>query len=343
MKTQKTVSKQNPQNLPQRENWEEELFYWHRWGQHGKEKADEEHARLKKFWNATKPINQGCKELIPQICALEICNWNLEESILELYKAIGLKKPSVRGIGHMSYFTDDRWKQIWAYYLTLRNWLPCPSKTGYKTILQFCDPDKIIQSHILTLLGERTHLKELYITRFCLCLEFWLGGSYPQNSMQRKTHDAAVAVIEYEIKKLDPDGLILNAFNRCGEGVTTEGNGRLNPCSHKLFRRYDIIISSIGAGRWRGAFPFRGTDGFEREIELEKELAPIEAWINRSRKRGKDKISLRIEHLLGKPQPIKVFLASLLVSLLRAQQLAAHNRAEKRKVASDKTNGHEKL
>jgi len=150
--------------------------------------------------------------------------------------------------------------------------------------------------------------------------------------MQRKPHDAAVAVVEYEIRKLNPDGLILNALNLCGEGVPTpEGNGRLNPCSHKLFRRYDIIISSIGAGKWRGAMPLRGTDGFEREKVLEKYLVPIEAWINRSRKKRKDKISLRIEHLLGKPDSVKIFLSSLLVSLLRAQQLAAHNRAEKRK------------
>jgi len=330
MKKEKLVSNPTPQNIPQREKWEEELYFWYRWGQHGKEKADAEHAQLKRLWNKAKPLTKNCPALVPQICALEICNWNLKESILELCKAIGQKKPSDRGIGHMRYFNDDRWKQIWAYYLTLRNWLPCPSRSGYEILLQFCDPDKKIQLHILTLLGERTHLKELYIARFCICLEFWLGGYYPQNSVQKKPHDAAVAVIEYEIKKLDPDGLILNAFNRCGEGVTTEGDGRLNPCSHKLFQRYDIILSSIGAGKWRGAMPMRGTDGFERETELEKYLAPIEAWINHDKPKRKNNLTFKIHQLLGRQDTANLFLASLLVSLLRAQQLAAHNRAEKR-------------
>jgi hypothetical protein len=307
------------------ETWEQELLFRHRWGQHG-DIAHEEHDRLKKFREAAGSLDQSCLAVVQQIIAIEICNWNLEESILALCAAIGAKTPTKTDIGHLVSITQDRWAQVWAYYLALRNWLPCEGKCGYEMMLNKCDADRKTRCHILGLLGDRNELKELYVERFCLCLEFWLGGFYSVESAQMKAHKAAVSAVEEEIKKRDPDVQILNAMKG-------DGDGNLQPCHHKAFRRYDIILSSIGAGKWRSAMPMRGTDGLERAATLEKFLAPIAMWIERGSQptTGEDdELVKRIRDLLGEPDTVKRFLASLLVSLLRAQQLAAKKRAEKR-------------
>jgi hypothetical protein len=172
-------------------------------------------------------------------------------------------------------------------------------------------------------------LKELYVERLCLCIEFWLGGYYPEESAQKIAHEIAAAAIEKRIRERDPDTQILDAFQ-------LEGDGKLNPCHHKLFRRYDIIISSIGAGKWRKAMPRDGTDGFERAEILERYLSPIQTWIDaghgaRQDEKGRaNDLSDKIHTLLGVPDDEKLFLASLLHSLLYSQQLAAKMLAESR-------------
>ena len=309
-----------------REVWEQEVLARHRWGQHG-DRATDEHKRLKRLWEAAQPPSENCNSIIEQIAALEICNWNLEESILALCGAIGTKEPTTLSIGHLASVSEERWNRVWAYYLTLRNWLPSEGRSGYEFLLKKCDPENKIQNHIVSMLGNRDELKELYVERLCLCLEYWLGGLLPTESAQLKAHSAAILSVENEIRRLNPVSKILNA-------VELEGDGRLQPCNHKAFRRYDIIISSIGAGKWRAVMPMRGTNGFERAATLERFLLPIEAWIDSRSKKGEskdDELFYKIHSLLGKPDNVKLFLASLLVSFLRAQQLAAQKRAESRK------------
>ncbi len=318
------------------ESWEKEVLAQHRWKRFplwfniADDRGKEEHTRLKKLWEKAQPLDESSKGIMDQIIALEICNWNLEESILALCAAIGKKEPTNLAIGHAPSVSQERWKKVWAYYLILRNWLPCKIKSGYHVLLSVCDPDNTIQNHITEMLGDRSELKKLYVERLSLCLEFWLGGFFPSDSVQMKSHNAAVSVLEKEIKERDPEGQILDGFQ-------LEGDGKLNLCHHKLFRRYDIIISSIGSGRWRAVMPRKGTDGFERAAAVEKYLLPIESWIDvhgRAREYEEDKLLDRIHTLLGKPDEAKLFLASLLVSLLRSQQLAAAKLAENRKKES---------
>ena len=304
--------------------WEREVLARHRWGQHG-EKANEELARLRKLWESAQPLDPSCQEIVEQIIALEICNWNLQASVIALCAAIGDKKPARLNIGHLASISDERWRRVWAYYLTLRAWLPCEGFNGYKALLDICAPDNEIQSHVLSLLGERNALNELYVERFCLCLEFWLGGHLSRESAEMKAHQAAVSAVEEEIRRLDPGGRILDALR-------SEGDGKLQPCHHKAFRRYDIILSSIGAGRWRATMPVRGTDGFQRAATVEKLLSPIPAWIERRDMEGEEgrEAFERAYVSLGEPDEAKLFLTSLLVSLLRAQELSAVNRAKSR-------------
>ena len=318
----------SPENetTPKREPWEEEIFYPHRWGRHG-DKAAEEHSRLKPIWEEAQPMEQRVKDVIAKIIDLEICNWDLEGGILKLCRAIGSKDVTGVDVGHFASITDERWKEIWAYYVTLKNWLSHEiSSNGYEALLKILDPDKKIRNHIYDMLGDRNELKELCVARLCLCLDWYLSGIYAPGTLQMKRHAASVSAIEEEIKARDPESMILQALE-------SEGDGRLQPCSHKAFRRYDIIISSIGSGSWRAVIPRRGTDGFARAETLEKYLSPIEDWINTKGKGGRKKtneLTEKIYALLGKPDNEKIFLASFLVSILRGQQLSAIKRAESR-------------
>lgn len=302
--------------------WEREVLARHRWGRHG-DAAREELARLRELHRAAGPLDAKCEKVVEQVVALEICNWNLEGSVLALCGAVGAGEPSEIPVGHLASVADERWKKVWAYYLTLRNWLPSGGRSGYEAPLRTCDPGGAIEKHIRGLLGDRDELKELYVERLCLCLEFWLGGFYPTGSARMKALEAAVAAVEGEIRKRDADGEILDAF-------ALGGDGKLQPCHHKMFRRYDIIISSVGAGEWRAAMPCRGTDGFERAALLDKYLEPIETWVVGAEEAPEGDLAGRIGDLLGERDDVKIFLASLLASLLRAQQLYAKELAASR-------------
>ena len=320
------------------QDWEKELFAPHRWGRlkewfpERERECDDgrilrEHKTLKTLWKKVQPLRESAKDILKSIVNLEICNWNLEKSIMELCRAIGTETSPELNIGHNYSITDERWRTVWAYYLSLKKWLPCSERSsGYATLLKICDPAGEIQAHVFAMLGERTELKELYVERFCLNFEYWLGGFYLEGSPQLKAYEAAGLKLEKEIAQYDPDSELLKWMRIDG------GKGWVEICHHKAFRRFDIHISSIGAGKWRGRIPFRGTDGLERTLVLEKYLFPIEAWIKGvSADDAPDKLlSKKICEFLGEKNDTKVFLASLLVSLLRSQQIAARKRAEKR-------------
>jgi len=74
--------------------------------------------------------------------------------------------------------------------------------------------------------------------------------------------------------------------------------------------------------------PERGTDGLERAEAVEKHIAPIEAWLEG--KPPADEFARDVFERLGEPDPLKTFLASLLVSLMRSQALSARGLAQSR-------------
>ena len=311
-----------------RETWEQEILARHRWGRYG-DKAEQEHERLKKFYEKAEPLDNPCRAIISQIITLEICNWRLEDSVLALCVAIGAKKPAHMKIGHMASMTEERWKRIWAYYLTCLHWLSDQKRGGYESMLDCCDVDRTIREHILSLLGETTELKQLYVQRFCLYCDFMIAGRFAENEGPAIVHAASVSAIEKEIKSRDPESDILRGFAFDPQCNTYAG---LEFCHHKLFRRLDIILSSIGTGKWRGTMPERGTDGLERAAMLEKHLNAIETWVkSRSiiERQVADDFVRSIHTLLAEKDDTKIFLASLLVSLLRSQQLHARELAKK--------------
>jgi hypothetical protein len=305
------------------ELWESEVVARHRWGRHG-DVAKGELARLRKLREAAGPLGRRGEAVIEQIVALEICNWNVEASVLALCDAIRAKEPAELPIGHLASVTDERWKKVWAYYLALRDWLPSGTGGGYRLLLQACDPDGAVDGHVRGMLGDRGGLKELYVERLCLNLAFWLGGFFPEGSAPAEAYRAAATALEDKIKEREPEAKFLDVFD-------VEGAGGWGPCHHKAFRRYDIIISSIGAGAWRGVMPRRGTDGFERAALLEGYLAPIESWVGgAAEEEAAGDVAEKIYESLGERDNVKIFLASLLASLLRAQQLYARELAERR-------------
>ena len=170
--------------------WTRELLVGHRWGRMRQwfnidnKEGEKELIRLKKLWQRVPLLGSSGRQILEQIISLEICNWRLEDSVLKICAAIGRNRPSKEPIGHGKSVDDARWMHIWAYYLTLRHWLPCQIPSSYETSLTICDPDQKVQKHILKVLGKRNRSKEVYVERFCRCLEFWLGGYYSKDSPQ---------------------------------------------------------------------------------------------------------------------------------------------------------------
>jgi len=139
-------------------------------------------------------------------------------------------------------------------------------------------------------------------------------------------HTGAVAAVEQKIKELNPDGGIL-------PWIAEDGQGHTEPCHHKAFRRYDIIISSIGAGKWRAVIPERKTDGLDLIRMHDSFIGVIETWLSDRQGIGEDKeenISVRVHELLGEKTSAKVFLSSFLCSLLRLQRHRVQKHLEKR-------------
>lgn len=294
--------------------WEKEFFAGHRWGRiKDSARVTAEHARLVALWQALPADEFPSAPLLNQIIAIEFCNWRLEESLQALCRGIGTNTAAPFEIGHIGSCTEERWHQIWAYYLAARSWLPSAVPSGFKAMLTLCDPDGITHNHVAALLGEPTPVKSLYVERFCLTLEYWLRGWYEMEDGGMIGLRAAVLAIEQEIRLHDPnaDALLL-AMN--------QDTGALFPCLHKLFRRLDIILSSIGGGKWRAGMPEDGGSRAERVAANERFLTPIAAWIDHLS--PKDAFEDALHRDLGAHTPAKCFLAALLVSLIRSQLLA---------------------
>jgi hypothetical protein len=228
----------------------------------------------------------------------------------------------------MGSMTPDRWMRAWAYYLAVRRWLSLgslvganPGRQGFNTPLSLCDPDGSTTRHVESMLSTHTEIKDLYAERFCLCVEFWLRGFPGMDSPQMVSHQPGVEAIEARIRELCPDDdAILRSMD--------EEGGRLEICHHKLFRRYDIILSSIGTGAWRGGMPEIGTTGFERAEAIELALQPVVSWIEG--KTSADENDRMIHDALGDRTPGRIFAASLMVSLLQSGAETARSRAQSR-------------
>jgi len=297
-----------------REEWEEELLHKTRVnGLVGS--SDEVHARLRGLWESARPLTEGQKGVIGYIRTIRECNWRLEQSVWDLLGAIGSGNTTGLLYGHNLSLTDDRWQKLWAYYVNLQNWLPKSfDPGGYAALLKTCDPTGQTQQHILRMLGDRTELKELYVKRLCLWLDWTvLGGMFDLDSSRGVTHTAAVVATEGRIQALDPDGEIL-------PWIQEDGQGHTELCHHKAFRRYDIIISSIGAGKWRAAMPERSTSGRDLVEMHDRFIHAVENWVQGTPPDPGADEEWKIHKLLGHMNAPKRFLAAFLVAILVAQR-----------------------
>ena len=147
--------------------------------------------------------------------------------------------------------TAERWRQIWAYYFACRQWLAMQVRplVGYRAMLEICDPQGDIQRHVERLLGQRDGLKELWIERFCICLEAWLDDLPPQGQPRKLSLEAAARALEERILREEPRPRV--PFKM----IRLDDHSILQPCHHKLFRRYDIIFPASATGSGARACP----------------------------------------------------------------------------------------
>lgn len=304
--------------------WERELLAHHRWGD-AADQREREHERLKALWRTIAPVCGKTNRLIESIMALEICNWRLLESVQELCACIGENRLPKYVIGHHLSVDTRRWHKYWGYFFALRTWALDDHLCGVPSMQSVCDPEGCVEHHVFELLGERNELKALYVERLARAVFFWLTGHSEPDTPPGIAHAGCVAPLEDRILTLDPELRVVPREYLFAD----EGN--LHPCHHKLFRHLDIIISSIGAEQWRGGMPARCTDGLERAEDLDAWLAPLAAWVD---DRGPQADEADTEEwqlvytALGERDDRKLFMAALLESLLRSQQVAARERAK---------------
>ena len=191
------MSNKNNIKKPESE-WKEAV----NWFYSDEEIKTKEMQRLNKLWEEAQPMTDKELYAVRQITWLSRCNWNLEPIIKSLIDAIRKERNSNMRIGHNHSITNDRWKKVWAYYLSLKKWLPIQGRyTGLTVFLEFCDPDEVIQSRIVELLGKKTKLKEIYVELFCYFLESKLMGRHPDDSTKLLATNAAVEFLNNEVKK----------------------------------------------------------------------------------------------------------------------------------------------
>ncbi len=314
--------------------WHAEVSAGHRWGAEwsdlftqGKPK---ELAELTALWEAASPLSEADHTIVNQIISLEICNWKLIDNIIDLTAAIGHHTPigNGDGIGHRESMSHERWEMAWAYYLALQQYLVGngSSTDAFVPMLERVDPDGGIRAKIRDLLGEHDEAKDLLVHRFLYTMQ-WVVFRFPWGSLSQKVQHAGTKMIEERLRELEVDPEILKHLEwGCVDG-------RLQPCGHKFERRLDIILSSIGVKKWRGAIPMRGTDGLGLSQNLDTYLQPIMAWLSQDESldqhRQQEPGRTIIENL-GEPDPTKRFLARLLQSLLASQQIEARIKGEER-------------
>lgn len=311
------------------EQWRAEVSAGHRWGQEWSELFTEglprELEELDELWRAAAPLDAADAAVLEQVLALEICNWRLTEGILELTAAIGAHRPSPTGIGHRKSVTPERWAVVWAHDLALRQylWSDQPAD-AFTPLLEVVDPDGAVRAKVADYLGERNEVKELLVQRLLYAMG-WIVDHFPWGSTWHKAQNAGIEVIERRLQELGADPKIIERLR------WHEVDGRLQPCSHKLVRRIDILVSSIGAEKWRGRIPMRGTDGLELSRVLDAHLEPIAAWLRDDGSAlAEEEPGATILRDLGEPDPAKRFLARLLHSLLTSQQIEARIKGEER-------------
>ncbi|NHK33098.1 MAG: hypothetical protein FK730_17245 [Asgard group archaeon] len=277
-----------------------------------------ESQKLDKLWKKALPMTDEELYAVRQITWLSKCNWNLEPSIKSIIEAIGKGSNSNLRIGHNYSITPDRWKKAWAYYLSLKKWLPTQGRySGFPVLLDFCDPDKLIRAHIVDMLGKQTKLKELYVELFSYFLEFHLMGRYSDDSTKMLATKAAITSLTSEVKKHDYDKMILAAVQIKPEELSEGTLSWYEICHHKFFRRCDITLSSIGANNWRGAIKEKGTDKEElQELLLRYSLA-LDAWITNQDINAE--FTKNIKKSLGKQTKKKLFQVCLLNAFLKGQ------------------------
>ncbi|MHA2260698.1 MAG: carboxymuconolactone decarboxylase family protein [Promethearchaeota archaeon] len=301
------------------------------WFYSDKEIIKRETQRLEYLWEKAQPMSDDELHTVSQITLLSRCNWVLEPSIMSLLNAIGKGKRTTMRIGHNYSITEDRWKRVWAYYLSLKNWLAALGRyTGIPVLLDFCDPNKTTQSHVLKLLGKKTKLKELFVELFSYSLEFHLMSSGPDDLERFIARKAAVESLNNQIKKQEHNAMILAAIQPNPEKLSDGKLRWFEVCHHKFFRRCDIILSSIGENVWRGTFIDKSPEKEHLKELLQRYSLTLESWIS-NQDINKD-FAKNIYDLIGKHTNKKVFQVSFLSVLLRGELSFYMDKVDKEKI-----------
>ena len=232
------------------------------------------------------PLDDDSRIMRLQITSYEACHYGFPDSIMHCLASIGdgtADKTLATGCyaQYAPKVDDARRKRIEAYASVLEEWTKddevsvCTSKHR-----DYAEDTRRIHE----MLGEHTHIKRLYARRLAILIRLLSqeagGGIYGKYSDDHCYPEAAD--IDREIllaEGIPPDELPDRLNAETFKALLSQANpllGKISSyyavnCRHNLFHHFDVWISSVGCGSWRGAMPETG----ENRKQIEKAVADL--------------------------------------------------------------------
>ena len=252
---------------------------------------DEVHAVHELLKDAAR-LDDGCRIMRLQVSSYEACHYSFPDSLLKLLACIGQEAADPELItgcdNHFGVRVDDaRRRRVQAYASILEDWAQGTRLPDY-----LCrHPDSEGDARRLhQMLGQWTTLKALYARRVALLIR--LIGKVEEGYDSYSNHHCypSAAAIDREILLAEgvlpgsvPQPLDEQAFKE----LLSQANpllARVNSyyaviCRLNLFRHFDIWISSVGCGEWRGAMPPTGENRKAVEGTVTNLVCGLNGWL----------------------------------------------------------------
>ena len=310
---------------------------------------DEVHA-VHSLLEEAEPLDDEARIMRLQITSYEACHYMFPDSIFALIGSIGrgaADRELRTGCGaHYGPLMDDaRRERIETYASVLEGWV---EGRDLDASLREHPGHTDDVRHIYDMLGERTHKKTLYVRRLALVIGLMAQGGEGYRYYSDQCGYPYAAEIDREIltaEGVDParaEEVIdrgLNVTKGEAEDRFHELLRDVNPlleriCSHyavpcriHLFHHFDIWISSVGCGSWRGAMPPTGENRRRIESTVAHLVCALDGWLagldpEEAAKPWPEALDTcrEVQDFLGDPRPARRYLTSMLWKRLKSQK-----------------------
>ena len=287
------------------------------------------------------PLNDDFRIMRLQVASYEACHYSFPDSLMTLLACIGAgvadRELKTGCYAHFGRNTDDRRRlqRVQAYASILGDWAEQSNVSdslsghpGYEGDVR----------RLYEMLGPWTRRKVLYARRLALLIGLIekVGGGYDSYSNHHCYPAAAEIDREIFLAEGVPAELIPEPLD---EPAFKELLSRTDPllakvssydavfCRLNLFRHFEIWISSVGCGEWRGAMPVTGENRKAIERTVPNLVCALNGWLAGldpaiSARSWSDALETceEVRNLLGDVTPQKRYVVAMLWKRLKHQK-----------------------